>query len=85
MSLRDFPTQQVSASDKFQTFQISLTTEQTKNSFFVDIELFKLLGRLGMFGMLTPLPIVNLGNPPFSSNHMVSGCHSQTQNQSIKL
>ena len=35
----------------FQTFQISLATGQTENSFYVEIKLFKLLGRFGMFGI----------------------------------
>ena len=38
-------------SPTFHTFQISLTTGESENSFFVDIELAWLLGRLSMFGM----------------------------------
>ena len=50
----DFPT--------FHTFQISLATGQTENSFFVDIELGWLLGRLSMYGMLRVFPCDTLKN-----------------------
>ena len=54
--MRDFPT--------FHTFQISLTTGESENSFFVDIELGWLLGRLSMFGMFGIYQPAVLGDSP---------------------
>ena len=41
----------------FPTFQISLTTGGDENSFYVDIELGRLLGMFGMFGMFREFPL----------------------------